>query len=171
MRLRRSRSRDAAQGSVIATRRSNTPAPDYVEHVGKPQDLLTLLPQADVIAVCVPLTAATEGMFNAEAFDAMKKGAYLINVARGKIVETDALMAALTTGSLATGGALLDVTEPEPLPADHPLWTMKNVIITPHVSSDAEVTEMRRLALMVENMRRFGAGEPLLNVVDKQAGY
>ena len=154
---------------VIATRRSETPAPDYVERVGKPQDLLAMLPEADVVAVCVPLTPETRGVFNEAAFKAMKQGAHLINIARGQVVETDALLAALKSGHLA--GECLDVTDPEPLPVDSPLWKMKNVVITPHVAADAEVTDQRRRTLMLENMRRFGAGEPLLNVVNKKAGY
>jgi phosphoglycerate dehydrogenase-like enzyme len=154
---------------VIATRRTDAPSPDYVERVGRPGDLMAMLPGADVVAVCVPLTPETEGMFNPAALAAMKQGSYLINVSRGKIVQTDALIAALESGRLA--GACLDVTEPEPLPPEHPLWKMKNVVITPHVSSDSEVTDERWWALLRENIRRFGAGEPLLNVVDKGAGY
>jgi phosphoglycerate dehydrogenase-like enzyme len=154
---------------VIATRRSDAPAPEFVERVGKPTDLLTMLPDADVVAVCVPLTTETEDLFNAQAFAIMKKGTYLINIARGRIVNTQALVAALKDGTLA--GACLDVTDPEPLPDDHELWRMKNVVITPHVAADAEVTEQRHWALFAENIRRFGAGEPLLNVVDKKAGY
>jgi len=128
-----------------------------------------MLPEADVVAVCVPLTAETENLFNEAAFKAMKPGAILINIARGKVVNTDAMLAALKVGRLA--GACLDVTDPEPLPPEHPLWNLPNVVITPHVASDAGITEERRLALTRENLRRFGAGEPLLNVVDKQAGY
>lgn len=154
---------------VLATRRSDTPAPEFVEKVGRPQDLLAMLPEADVVAICVPLTTETDRIFNAAAFAAMKPGAYLINVSRGRIVDTDALVAALESRRLA--GACLDVTDPEPLPAGHPLWGMPNVLITPHVASDAEVTDDRRWTLYRENVRRFGAGEPLLNVVDKRAGY
>jgi phosphoglycerate dehydrogenase-like enzyme len=154
---------------VIATRRSDAPAPDYVERVGKPDDLLAMLPEADVVAVCVPLTKETERMFDGKEFAAMKKGAYLINIARGRIVDTSALVDALRNGKLS--GACLDVTDPEPLPPDHPLWKLPNVIITPHTAADADVTEARRRELFRENMRRFGAGEPLLNVVDKKAGY
>jgi phosphoglycerate dehydrogenase-like enzyme len=155
--------------TVIATRRSEAPKPDLVRRVGNANDLLTMLPQADVIAICVPLTAETRGMFNQEAFAACNRGAMLINIARGKIINTDALVAALKERRLA--GACLDVTDPEPLPHDHELWSMPNVIITPHVAADAEITTDRRRALVRENIRRFGAGEPLLNVVDKKAGY
>jgi len=154
---------------VIGTRRSTTPAPDFIQKVGQSKDLLAMLPEADVVAIAVPLTPETEGMFNQAAFAAMKPGSFLINVARGKVVNTDALVAALNSGKLA--GACLDVTEPEPLPAGHKLWSMHNVVLTPHIAPLAELTEQRRGLLMTENMRRFGAGEPLLNVVDKVAGY
>jgi phosphoglycerate dehydrogenase-like enzyme len=154
---------------VLATRRSDTPGPEFVERVGSPRDLLSMLPEADVVAVCVPLTEETRGLFGKAAFDAMKPGAILINVGRGRVVETGALLAALDSGRL--GGACLDVTDPEPLPADHPLWRHPRVIVTPHVSSDAELTDRRRWEIFRENIRRFGAGEPLENVVDKRAGY
>ena len=154
---------------VIGTRRSDRPSPDYIKRVGKPKDLLAMLPEADVVVLAVPLTDETKNMLNTAAFDAMKTGAYLINIARGKVVNTDALLKALKSGRLA--GACLDVTDPEPLPANHELWKQANVIITPHIASRSEVTNKRRSALLVENMRRFGAGEPLLNVVDKKAGY
>ncbi|MHB1329756.1 MAG: D-2-hydroxyacid dehydrogenase [Gemmatimonadales bacterium] len=154
---------------VIGTRRSDDPAPDFVERVGKPNELLAMLPEADVVALAVPLTPETEHMFNAAAFAAMKPGSYLINIARGKVVETAALMDALTSGRLA--GAGLDVTDPEPLPSDHALWKLPNVIITPHMASRGELTVERGAALYRENLRRFAAGEPLLNVVDKAAGY
>lgn len=154
---------------VIATRRSDAPAPAYVEKVGKPGDLVSMLPGADVIAVCVPLTAETEGMLGKKEFAAIKKGSYLINIARGKVVDSGAMVAALKDGTLA--GACLDVTDPEPLPAGDELWKMQNVIITPHVAADGELTRERGWALLRENVRRFGAGEPLLNVVDMKAGY
>ncbi|MEY4939367.1 MAG: hypothetical protein RIQ93_1102 [Verrucomicrobiota bacterium] len=154
---------------VIGTRRSNTPSPAYIQKVGLSNDLMSMLPEADVVAICVPLTPETQGMINQAAFATMKKGAYLINVARGPIVDSAALVEALKSGHLA--GACLDVTDPEPLPASSPLWEMPNVVITPHVAPNAEVTEQRSWTLLRENIRRFGAGEPLLNVVDKVAGY
>lgn len=154
---------------VIATRRTSGERPSYVERVGRPEDMLELLGEADVVAVCVPLTSETERLFDARAFAALKPGAILINIARGKVVDTDALLAALESGRL--GGACLDVTDPEPLPADHALWRAKNVLITPHVAADAQLTDERSWELLRDNLRRFGAGEPLLNVVDKQAGY
>ncbi|MBK7876248.1 MAG: D-2-hydroxyacid dehydrogenase [Planctomycetes bacterium] len=154
---------------VIATRRGDDPAPEFVEHVGKPKDLAELLPRADVVVLCVPLTAETEHLIDAAALARMKDGAYLVNIARGKVVDTDALVAALRAGKLA--GACLDVTEPEPLPKDHALWSFPNVVITPHVAAAAELTDERARSLTRENLRRFDAGEPLLNVVDKRAGY
>jgi phosphoglycerate dehydrogenase-like enzyme len=154
---------------VIATRRTDAPAPAFVQRVGKPDELISMLPEADVVAICVPLTKETEKLFDAKAFDAMKQGAILINVGRGKVVESDALLAALKSGKL--GGACLDVTDPEPLPTDHLLWKQPRVIITPHVSSDADLTDERVKQLLVENVRRFGAGEPLLNTVDLKTGY
>lgn len=154
---------------VTATVRTARPAPDYVDRLGTADELDELLPEADVVAVCVPLTDETRGMFDAERIARMKPGAYLINIARGQIVDTEALLAALESGHLA--GAGLDVTDPEPLPSDHPLWERADVLITPHVAARAEITQDRRWALFRENVRRFGAGEPLLNVVDKEAGY
>jgi phosphoglycerate dehydrogenase-like enzyme len=154
---------------VIATRRSETPAPEFVERCGRADELLAMLPQADVVAIAVPLTPETERLFDARAFAAMKPGSYLVNIARGKVVDTGALLDALSSKRLA--GACLDVTDPEPLPADHPLWRLPNVVITPHVASNAELTDERARALFVENLRRFDAGEPLYNVVDKLAGY
>lgn len=154
---------------VMATRRSDAPGPDFIARLGRSEDLLAMLPEADVVAIATPLTPETTGMFDAAAFAAMKPGAILINVARGKIVRTDALLDALRSGRL--GGACLDVTDPEPLPADHPLWREPNVIITPHVAADSALSGDRAAAMLRENLRRFGAGEPLLNVVDKKAGY
>ncbi|MDP4721851.1 MAG: D-2-hydroxyacid dehydrogenase [Akkermansiaceae bacterium] len=154
---------------VIGTRRSDTPSPDFIEKTGKPEDLLAFLPEADVVALAVPLTPETENLIDEKAFAAMKQGTYLINIARGQVVNTDAMLAALKSGKLAA--ACLDVTDPEPLPKDHPLWSQPNVIITPHVASRSEVTNQRRAALLRENLRRFASGEPLLNVVDKKLGY
>ncbi|MEE8458393.1 MAG: D-2-hydroxyacid dehydrogenase [Phycisphaerales bacterium] len=154
---------------VLATRRSDTPPPSYVDRQETPDKLMELLAEADVVALCVPLTKQTQGMIGTRELDAVKQGAYLINVGRGKVLDTDALVQALESGHLA--GACLDVTDPEPLPSDHPLWSMPNVVITPHMSGRSALTRERWNALFVENIRRFGAGEPLLNVVDKAAGY
>jgi phosphoglycerate dehydrogenase-like enzyme len=140
-----------------------------VESVGKPDQLRTFLPSADVVFMCAPFTPATNLMLGAEEFSLMKRGAYFINVSRGKIVDTNALHKALTSGHLA--GAGLDVTEPEPLPKEHPLWKLENVIITPHVAGRSDGITERRMKLFEDNLRRFEQGLPLRNVVNKQQGY
>lgn len=154
---------------VIASKRNKSDPPPFVDEIGTPDQLHEMLARADVVAIALPLTAETQGLFNAAAFDAMKPGAILINIGRGPIVNTDALVAALDSGRLA--GACLDVTDPEPLPTGHTLWSRDNVIITPHVASVAELTSDRWWAIYRENMRRFAHGEPLMNTVDKAAGY
>ncbi|MHC5024378.1 MAG: D-2-hydroxyacid dehydrogenase [Planctomycetota bacterium] len=154
---------------VLATRRSDVPPPPYVDEQGTPDQLMDYLRQSDVVVICLPLTRETTGLFGAEQLAAMKDGSYLVNVGRGRIIETDALVAALERGHLA--GACLDVTDPEPLPADHVLWSMPNVVITPHVSSRSDLTRRVWRETYRENLRRFATGEPLLNVVDKAAGY
>lgn len=154
---------------VIGVRRSDAPNPDYIAKVGKPDELMALLPEADVVAIAVPLTEETHGLFDDKLFAAMKPGTYLINIARGQIVDTEAMMRALESGQLAA--ACLDVTDPEPLPADHPLRRWDNVIVTPHMAGMSQTTSARGAALLRENLRRFSQGEPLLNVVDKAVGY
>ena len=154
---------------VLATRRTDAPSPEWIARIGQPDDLVAMLPEADVVVVCAPLTKATENLFDARAFAAMKPGSYFVNIARGKIADTDALVAALRSGHLA--GACLDVTEPEPLPASSPLWAMHNVVITPHVASDGQLSDERGYAMLLDNLRRFGKGEELQNVVDRSAGY
>lgn len=154
---------------VIAVRNSSREGPDYVEKVGLPDEMLALAAEADVVVNAVPLTPETTGIFNRAFFDALPQGAYFINVGRGRSVVTDDLVAALRSGQL--GGAGLDVTEPEPLPEGHPLWAMPNVLITPHVAATSDVQSARTWILVAENLRRYAAGEPLLNVVDIQRGY
>ncbi len=155
--------------TVLATVRTKRPPPDFVTELGTNDDLSSFLPRADAVVIALPLTEETRGLFDAERIAQIKPGAWLVNIGRGPIVETGALLAALESGHLA--GAGLDVTDPEPLPADHPLWKRDDVIITPHVSARAELTRERHWALVRENMRRFSAGEPLENVVDKRLGY
>lgn len=154
---------------VIATRNSSREGPDYVARVGLPDELLALAAEADVVVNAAPITPATTGIFDARFFAAMKPGGYFINIARGRSVVQDDLVAALRSGQL--GGAGLDVTDPEPLPADHPLWAMQNVIITPHIAGDSDREDARLWLLVTENLRRYAAGEPLLNVVDIARGY
>lgn len=154
---------------VLATRRSVAEPPPYVDELGTGADLDRFIAEADVVVLAVPLTDETRGMFGADRLAAMKQGSYLVNVARGPVVDTQALIAALEDGPLA--GACLDVTDPEPLPADHPLWDLPNVVITPHVSSRSGLTSAVWKQTYLENVRRFARGEELLNVVDRSAGY
>ncbi|WP_188664230.1 D-2-hydroxyacid dehydrogenase [Arenimonas soli] len=154
---------------VIATRNSGRLGPDFVAKVGLPDELLALAAEADVVVNAAPLTPATTDLFDAEFFNAMKPGGYFINIARGRSVVQDDLVAALRSGHL--GGAGLDVTDPEPLPAGHPLWAMPNVIITPHVAGNSDRDDERSWLLINENLRRYVAGEALLNVVDIERGY
>jgi phosphoglycerate dehydrogenase-like enzyme len=127
-------------------------------------DLPELLPQADVVILIVPVTPETVGMVDADFLAAMPDGALLVNAARGVIVDTDALLAELTTGRLR---AALDVTDPEPLPAGHPLWSTSGVLITPHVGGEVPQTSTRAAAAAVDQIARIVAGEPLVNVVDR----
>jgi cyclase len=143
--------------------------PAFVFSLDKPNRLMDLLPMADVVVLSCPLTAETRGLIGEKQLQAMKKGAYLINVARGGLVDTTALQAALASKHLA--GAGMDVTDPEPLPDGHPLWRMPNVVISPHVGAESPGLADRRWRLWRENIRRFVAGEPLLGVVDKEKGY
>jgi len=143
--------------------------PDFVFSMDKPAKLMDLLPKADVIVVTCPLTDETRGLIGEKQFEAMKKSAYFINVARGPIVKSDDLAAALKNGRIA--GAGLDVTDPEPLSNGHPLWKMPNCVISPHIGAQAPEAKDRQWRLWRENLRRFVAGEKLLCVVDKKKGY
>lgn len=154
---------------VIATRSSSREGPDFVDYVGLPDELNTLAGKADVVANALPLTPATTGIFNKAFFAALKPGAIFLSVGRGKSTVTADLIAALQSGNLY--GAGLDVTDPEPLPQDSPLWQLPNVIITPHVSAAGADSSQRTMVIAVENLRRYVAGEPLLNVVDMGKGY
>jgi len=154
---------------VIATRNSSRDGPAFVAKVGLPGELLALAAQADIVVNATPLTPETTGIFNRAFFAAMKPGGYFINIARGRSVVTDDLVAALRSDRLA--GAGLDVTEPEPLPDGHALWAMDNVIVTPHVAASSDVQDERYWILVAENLRRYVAGERLLNVVDIKRGY
>ena len=153
---------------VVATRRSSREGPEFVAYVGLASERNALAAQADFIVNALPLTAETSGALDAEFFASVKRGAHFINVGRGKTVDTSALVAALESGQLA--GAALDVTDPEPLPPEHPLWQMPNVIITPHVAGRGG-NFFRHGLLAKENLRRFVAGGVLLNVVDPNRGY
>lgn len=154
---------------VIAVDPKDIPFMRSIDHLGKPEDLPELLPQADVIIMCAPRTYESEGMLGAKEFDLMKEGVYVINVSRGAIIDTDALVKALKSGKV--NGAGLDVTDPEPLPADHPLWSMPNVTITPHIATLSDGLRARRIALFRDNIIRYMEGRPLRHVVDKERGF
>ncbi len=154
---------------VTATRNSRREGPDYVAYVGLADEVLELAAKADVVVNAAPLTDSTRGMFNKQFFEAMKPSAYFISVGRGQSTVTADLIEALESGRIA--GAGLDVTDPEPLPEGHPLWTAPNVIITPHVAGRSREAFERVGALVAENLRRYVAGEPLLSVVNVERGY
>jgi len=134
-----------------------------------PADLPYLLGESDFVVLAVPLTAETRHLIDERALQAMKPTAHLINISRGAVVDEAALTQALKEGRIA--GAGLDVFEREPLPADSELWDMENVVITPHISGGTELYFQRAVELFCDNLRRYLAGEPLINVVDPERGY
>jgi len=150
---------------VIATDARRKEAPEGVAELHPAMALDDLLPRADFVILTVPHTPETEGFMNRERFGRMKRGAFFINIGRGKTTRLDDLVKALRGGHLA--GAGLDVFEEEPLPADHPLWTMPGVLITPHTAGFGPYLDDRRLQIIVDNCRAFAEGSPLRNVVDK----
>ena len=142
---------------------------DGIVEVGTMDRLHELLGASDVVAIGAPLTDETRHLFDDARFAAMRRGALLVNVTRGEIVDGDALVRALRSGRL--GGAALDVAPVEPLPADHPLWAFDNVVMTPHTAGASQLRGPRNIARFCENLRRARAGEPLIGVVDKRLGY
>ena len=146
-----------------------TELPPGMSDLATPERLEERLGEADFVILTTPETPDTVGMFNARLFARMKRGAHFINIARGRCVVTDDLVAALRSGHLA--GAGLDVADPEPLPPDHPLWSMPNVLITPHVAIYGTPYRDKWEAMLIENCRRFAAGQPLLNIVDKEKWF
>lgn len=143
--------------------------PPFVFSLKTPAHLLDALPTADVVVLACPLTAQTKSMIAASQFRVMKPSALLINIGRGGLVKQDDLIAALKNRTIA--GAGLDVTDPEPLPNGHPLWSLENVVISPHLGGQSDGARDRQWRLFRENIRRFVAGERLLCVVDKNRGY
>ncbi len=154
---------------VIAVDPEPLEKPDFVREIWGTDRFYDLLEQSDVVSVCCPLTQRTRGLFDREAFRHMKPGALLVNVTRGPIIDGDALLEALDQDLIS--GAGLDVTSPEPLPADSPLWDHPHVIITPHASGGSPLRLDRTIDLFCENLRRFSDGRELLSVIDKQKGY
>jgi phosphoglycerate dehydrogenase-like enzyme len=161
----------AALGArVTATRRNpGRPAPEGIETVAPPGRLRDLLPGADVVVVAAPQTRDTRALIGAPELAAMRRDALLVNVSRGKLVDEPALIEALT--NTPTLGAALDVFEEEPLPLTSPLWSLPNVLVTPHISGFRADHWDAVTALFADNLRRFESGRPILNIVDKAAGY
>lgn len=154
---------------VLGIRNSNRSGPDFVDYVGLSDELHALAARADVIVNALPLTDATRGLFDRMFFDAVKHGSYFISVGRGESTVTADLIAALQDGRLTAAG--LDVTDPEPLPAGHELWSLPNVVITPHVAATTDQGRWRRWVITLDNLRRYVNGEKMLNVVDVARGY
>ena len=156
---------------TIGIRRKNTNKPDYLDELHFMDELEDLLPRADVVALSLPGTKLTYKIINKKRLDLMKNDGVLINVGRGNAIDTDDLCAALEREQIL--GAALDVTDPEPLPKEHKLWKMKNVIITPHVSGGFSLpeTQERIIKICAKNIEAFFKGESLINLVDFSEGY
>ena len=143
--------------------------PPGVERVLASEELPSLLAEADHVVLCLPLTDATAGIIGREELRQMRRTAYLYNVGRGGLIDQEALIAALRAGTIA--GAGLDVVDPEPLPPDSPLWDLPNVIVTGHTAAVSPRNSERGIDLLIDNVRRFLAGDSLRNEVDTRAGY
>jgi len=156
---------------VIGVRRTNRNKPDYLDEQHTMDDLDMLLGRADIVAMVLPGGSATNHIMDERRLRLMKKGAYLINVGRGNAIDPDGLYKALKDGHL--GGCGLDVTEPEPLPADSPLWDLENLVITPHVAGNFFLPETfeRIVRIAGENLAAWANGTPYRNVVDFTTGY
>ncbi len=153
---------------VTVVRRRETPFTG-AERTARPADLPSILPDTDLLVLALALTPETHHIIDHTTLAMLPRHAWLVNVARGQHVVTDDLVAALKAGAIA--GAALDVTDPEPLPDGHPLWTIPRCIITPHIANTPEMAKPVLMRRVSENVRRFAAGEPLLGVVDVDAGY
>jgi phosphoglycerate dehydrogenase-like enzyme len=153
---------------VVASTRSGADVPGAERSFG-PGDLGELLTASDYVVLCSPLTPETRGLIGARELDLIGPRGVLVNIGRGGLVQTDALVAALREGRI--GGACLDVTDPEPLPAGHPLWSEPRALITPHVSNTRAQLDAALVQRVEQNVARFRAGEPLLGVIDPAAGY
>jgi phosphoglycerate dehydrogenase-like enzyme len=150
-------------------KRVDQPLPSGVEEVMSPDQLNELLSKSDVVVLSAPLTRETRAIIGRDALDHVKRGALLVNIGRGKLVDDEAVVAALKDGRL--GGAALDVFTDEPLEPSSPYWDLPNVIVTPHMSGGMEDYWTPLVGLFADNLRRFEEGKPLVNVVDKRAGY
>ncbi|MDP9068752.1 MAG: D-isomer specific 2-hydroxyacid dehydrogenase family protein [Actinomycetota bacterium] len=153
---------------VIGVNRSGRPLAGAERSV-RIESLGSVLPEADFVVLAAALTPETAGFIGPAELEAMKESAWLVNVARGALVHTDALVEALRSGEIA--GAALDVTDPEPLPDGHPLWTLPNAVVTPHVANTWDMALPELTALVERNVVRFASGEELEGLVDPAAGY
>lgn len=153
---------------VLGVKRTVTPLEHY-DGVYANGELELVLGQSDFVVVLTPLTAETRGLIGARELAYMKRSGVLINMARGPVVDTAALVEALQNGVI--GGAALDAVDPEPLPADSPLWDMPNTVITPHCAADSNLYMDRAIAQFCENLKRYERGEPLFNEVDMRRSY
>jgi phosphoglycerate dehydrogenase-like enzyme len=154
---------------VIGIKRHRVADPENVDEVHAPEELAAVLPLADYIVIAAPSTPLTRKMIAAKEFAMMKRSAFLVNVARGDLVDESALIHALQSAMIA--GAALDVFETEPLPSTNPLWAMDNVIITPHIAGNPSGYHDQVCAIFSENLQRYNAGLPLRNLVDLSRGY
>jgi phosphoglycerate dehydrogenase-like enzyme len=154
--------------NIYGSRRHPQPLPNFDKVVGA-NEWKALLGEAHYVVIATPLTKETKGIIDAEVFSLMRPDAYLINIARGAIVDEPALIKALQAGKIA--GAALDTVFTEPLPPESPLWTQPNIFITPHCSGNSPKTKERAIALFLDNFTRYDNGQPLRNIVDKDAGY
>lgn len=154
---------------VIGLRRNAAIATPHIDHVVGPDSLLEVLPEADFVIVTAPLTSETAHMLDQRAFNVMKQSAYVVNIGRGGIIDEQAMIKALQSGSIS--GAGLDVFEHEPLPADSPLWAMPNVMVTAHYSGLTPNYDKRAFEILHDNLLRYRSGMPLRNVIDKNLGY
>ena len=161
----------ALGAKVYGVRRSVHDVPDYVEGMYTMENMDEILPECDVVALSLPETVETVHLFNEERLRKIKKGAILVNVGRGTAIVTEDLLRVVKDGHFA--GVCLDVTDPEPLPRNHPLWNMEHVYLTPHISGrfNAAVTFDKVLQIFHDNLQRYVAGKPLNNIVDKSIGY
>lgn len=154
---------------VLAIRENPAKGTDGADEVYSPTEIDNVLPRADYVLLCTPVTPATTGIINTARLNKMKPDSYLINVGRGPLVDEPALLQALQERRIA--GAALDVFNEEPLPAASPFWSLDNLLITPHTAAVTERLWDRHYRLIAENLKRFLAGQPLLNQVDKAQGY
>lgn len=156
---------------VIGVKRRNSQKPSYVDELYTVKDLKKVISKADIIALSMPGNDTTKNMLNKEMFDLMKENAIVVNVGRGTAIDTQALTEALKKGRIY--GAALDVTNPEPLPKENELWSIKNVIITPHISglSQHPQTKEKILDIMIKNLEAYLKNEDLINVIDRETGY